>query len=1333
MPLRETEWDLVTTWVQEFYLTTLDPRDVLADSGFSQEFIGNLPLTNKSAPNAVALVRAARRSIATQRLLLEVLAGLPDLSSLPAGAEAEAFRDRLREDEQAHSSDQDHFLASVLRNGTEVFIDRDDLRRTLREFHDDPDRAVLVVDGEPDSGRSYTYSLIRHLGQHCGFRPVRVTLSRTSTAKQVVRRLAEFVEDPRTPIFPLNPAPLNDPLPSLDDDVYRLVSRATAADERFWFVLDECDKLDMTSDVCDCIGQLAQAVFDFTPVREETVPRLVLLGYGPTMRQLPYEIKNTSRDTARIVDPEDVHAFFRRFFTDALPPPADAQTVAGLADATAAAVLQAARSPGEDSYMRKLSTAAERAIRAYRCLRPGEDFAARLRQELSAGGEAHPPAVADARRAYREAACLLGGFDPTRLRLPGEQESSGRAGLELVQDCTTLSAAPRTTWALRQEVREAALSGLAGPEAARRVLEANTGQFPEEAGPERTALAYLSGRPPALDRQNADELADTLQAVLWLSLVPHTTGLPDPERVQRLLERARLLQPLRRLVAGSFCGRTRELEQLRTYAGLPAKGPQAPDRQPPLLIHGTGGMGKSTLIAKFLLDGLAEAPSPFPFAYVDFERPTLSVHEPATLIADIARQLGIQFPGHRAAFDELAGACEETVRIQREEQNRVDELYEVSTTRSEAGRSAAERFQSLARAREADLARRVAAQAERAVAGTAGTAGLPLVIAVDSFEEAQYRANPVLGRMWAMWVALQEAYPRLRFIVAGRATVHHPARAAEPLSIALEELQPEAAVELLVSCGVEDVSVARDLAGRIGGHPLSLKLAAQAAVLAGRDAASLAELVQSLPARRRFFYRKVDQMLVQGILYDRILKRIADREVRALAQAALALRTITPELVKDVLAEPCALRVDSLEEAGRLFGRLARLDMVEPAGPGAVRHRPDLRTIMLHLSDTARTDLMRGVGQRAVDYYAARTGPEARAEEIYHRLRLNENPRTVEQRWEPGVERYLHHADQDDMSPRSAAFLTGRLGGYASDRTMHGADQEDWERMVADEVEGLLAQGYTGEASARLAERRPWLPGSRLYPLLVETLSRSGRRAEAREVAQDAVDRAQEAGNADAQLELLLQSARLAQEDGEVQAAARDLIEAEDLATGLGRHFDAMGAMLARAQLTTSPGGDPELDRRLARQLRELPDEALAEQPVLVRAVAAEVGRQDPSVLDHTLKVVGLPEADDGVLDTLAESISRVLSHQPALRHAVAKILGNPADVPSAQQPEPARALREARSRGSLDRIARRLLVLRDQSGELLSGVATAMDAGNPAQPSPAPPPSAERNGPRAA
>ncbi|KJY39645.1 hypothetical protein VR46_28730 [Streptomyces sp. NRRL S-444] len=70
--------------------------------------------------------------------------------------------------------------------------------------------------------------------------------------------------------------------------------------------------------------------------------------------------------------------------------------------------------------------------------------------------------------------------------------------------------------------------------------------------------------------------------------------------------------------------------------------------------------------------------------------------------------------------------------------------------------------------------------------------------------------------------------------------------------------------------------------------------------------------------------------------------------------------------------------------------------------------------------------------------------------------------------------------------------------------------------------------------------------------------------------------------------------------------------------------------------------------------------------------------------------------------------------------------------------------LREARDRGTLDALARRLLVLHDDSGALVSGVAAAMGAGTPgpaaapartaepAEPAESTEP-AERNGPRAA
>ncbi|MFJ7067678.1 trypsin-like peptidase domain-containing protein [Streptomyces sp. NPDC101115] len=1391
MPLTETEWGLVTSWVRDHLLDDPDPRARLFRTALTTDFVTDLPLTPDRDANARVVVGAARRDITHQRRLLDALARLDVLDRLDAtdavgrGMEVRALLGRLREDEEVRHSALDPFEAVVLRHGTEVFIDRAELRGTLRRFVADPEQTVLVVDGEPDSGRSYTYRLIRHLGQHSGFRPVRVTLTRTSTAERLVARLWEFVAGPEADGFPLNPTRLNDPLPSIDDAVHRIVSRATAAEDRFWLVLDECDALDPNSDVWDCIGKLALAIYEHTPVRKETVPRLVLLGYSTTLHQLPYDIRlNECHDTVVPAGPDELRDFFGRFFRERSGAP-DAELPPGLVEKTVAEVLRAVDSadPGE-SYMRRVCTAVEEAVRIHLRLGPGEDFAARLHTGLHSPAAPVVSALPELRRAYREAACLLDAFEPAALRLPGEREASGRAALELVDDCTALATPQRSVrWVLTPEVRAEALRGLAGPRAARTALAANADALPADAGVARAALALLadaeapgtmpgaasgapadaasavlpgdpsgaavaapSAAPPStaadalLVEADVEKLSDVLQAVLWLKQVPGTAGLlPSVEDLQRRLERARLLQPLRLLVRDTFHGRTRELDALRAYIALPTE-----PAEPPVLLHGIGGIGKSTLLARFLLDSLREAaPDGFPFAYIDFERPTLSIQEPATVIAESARQLGIQYPDHREAFDSLADRCGETASVQRGERNELDELSRVSATRATYGRDYSAGFHARASAREQDLARELARLVAKAVATPPGAMEPPLVIAVDSFEEAQYRGSPLISRMWAVWTALRSAYPRLRWVTAGRAPIDHPARVLTPRTMELTELDEQASVDLLMSSGVDDETVARSLYAHVGGHPLSLRLAARTAVSLGQDAESLDELLRGLTGRRRL-HSSVDQMLIQGTLYDRLLKHIADEDVRALVQAGLALRVITPELVREVLAVPAGLAEPSVAEAGRLFGLLtSRIDLMESAGPRAIRHRPDLRSIMLRLSDGARTDLMRAVDARAVDWYAARDTVRDRAEEIYHRLRLGENPRTVDARWLPGVEPYLAGAERD-MAPRSAAFLLGRIGGHVPDQIMAEADQEDWERITAREVEDLLTQGYVEAAAQRLAARQPWTPCSRLHALLVETLARSGRAEAARETAERAVDRAEEAGCAEARLELLQLSARLAQDAGDFAEADRDLQEAEAVAAGLGLPYESIGVLVARSRLATIANADSaETDARLARRLRGLPDEDLARQPALARAAAVSACRVDPPALARTLRLVGLPEDDEAVVSALARWFDTAMADEPQLREPLARILesaaagapaarggtgGGPARAPGypsasvsasgvlAAPMPPDRveeALREARRHGTLDSLAWRALTLDDRSGDLLLGVAAAVEAGS--------------------
>ncbi|MFD3724929.1 trypsin-like peptidase domain-containing protein [Streptomyces sp. NPDC058671] len=1360
MPLTETEWGLVASWVRDHLVDTPEPRDRLLRAGLPADFVEDLPLTPDPDRNAVLVVAAARRDIAHQRRLLSVLAGLDALSAIDEphafeqGAEAGNLLTRLREDEHLGRSGRDPLDSRLLKHGTAVFLDRSELREKLRGFLADPEQTVLIVDGPPDSGRSYTYELIRHLGQHHGFRPVRVTLSRTSTAARLMERLSAFLVGPEADGFPLNPTRLNDPLPSFEDAAHRIVARATAAEERFWLVLDDCDRLDPHADVWDAIGVLARAIYEHTPVRAETVPRLVLLGYATTMRQLPYEIrKNECRDTTRLADEGDVRDFFQGFFTDTVAPGQEG-TVRELTETAVTEVLRAVDSPsGGESYMRRLCTAVEDVVRIHRTLPPSPppgEAGRLLRDALHATGSAAAVALPDPRRSYREAACLLQEFDPALLRLPGEERSTGRAVLELVDDCTALPSSGASVWTLKPEIRDAALAGLTGPAAAWDALRANIGLRPEGPGPERAALALLAGTdalladapptpvgspppsspsspsespkppetsPPLADDDDVEALSDTLQAVLWLSRVPGLTGLPSVDEVQHRLEEARLLQPMRRLIRGTFHGRTAELDSLHAYLALPEE-----PAEPPVLLHGLGGIGKSTLLAKFLVDALAASVTGFPFAYIDFARPTLSVHEPATVIAETARQIGVHHPGLRASFEALADECERTAAGQRGERNELDELRGLAGTRATLARDYSSDFHARASAREQELAHRLASLVAQAVRPAPGDNAPPFVIVIDSFEEAMYRGSPVITRMWAIWTALRAAYSRLRFIVSGRAPIDHPARVLTPRTMELTELDHEASVDLLMSSGVLDEALAEDLADRIGGHPLSLKLAARTAVALGTGSPALGGLLRQLPSRRRYFDRQVDQMLIQGTLYDRILKHIAEDDVRALVQAGLALRFITPDLVREVLAGPAGLRVTTAGEARRLYGLLtSRVDLMESAGPDAIRHRADLRAIMLRLSDSARTDLMRAVDRSAVAYYAVREGAGNRAEEIYHRLRLGENPRTVEERWEPGVAGYLGGETHREMAPLSAAFLLGRIGGHVPDQIMVEAAQEDWERIAAREVEDLLTQGYVEAAAQRLAERRPWTPCSRLHALLAETLARSGRTAEALAGAERAVDGATEAGCAETQLELLQLSARLAQDTGDFAVADRNLQEAEEIAAGLGLRYESLGVLVARSRLAALADVDAAPAReRLARTLRGMPDADLARQPSLARTAAAAACRSDPQLLEHTLRLVGLPADEETVVTELARWIDTTLTDEPALREPLTRILESAAGE---AYPAPAagarldlarieRDLRAARRRGTLDGVARQVLTLRDDSGDLLLGVAAAMDSG---------------------
>src|SRR3989442_9094160 len=124
----------------------------------------------------------------------------------------------------------------------------------------------------------------------------------------------------------------------------------------------------------------------------------------------------------------------------------------------------------------------------------------------------------------------------------------------------------------------------------RRALNANPDR--PQTPVQRMFEQLVDGTSSALP-ESRDDLAGLVTAVEWVEDI--LDGLPEATAVRSALAKADLLDPMRRLASAGVFGRKHELKRLGEYV-LGAPGPQSP-----LFVFGPGGMGKSTLLARFIL------------------------------------------------------------------------------------------------------------------------------------------------------------------------------------------------------------------------------------------------------------------------------------------------------------------------------------------------------------------------------------------------------------------------------------------------------------------------------------------------------------------------------------------------------------------------------------------------------------------------------------------------------------------------------------------------------------------------------------------------------------
>lgn len=556
---------------------------------------------------------------------------------------------------------------------------------------------------------------------------------------------------------------------------------------------------------------------------------------------------------------------------------------------------------------------------------------------------------------------LLGYFDPAAMVDLHRDADGAKAILRgLARVCDELPSSQQVRWQLMPDSRRAVLRELSD----RKLL----GTLAEHASADRGDLLghYLillaRGERVEVEDVAADHVGYLYTAQQFLEQLPETP-LRSVE-LNRALALREFKASLQVVLPRQFFGREQALAQL-----LELNRTSSATR--PLYVTGLAGVGKSALLAAaanhFMEQSIA-------VIWFDFDRAALAQVDPDLMTIELSRQLG-QF---------MPSLAEPLARF-REQARDVVSLYNGTQTYE----SKASSRSSLWSIWQQELADHLPQHA-------------PIVLVMDTYEEVLLRGKGEHEVMCKWLVSAQQEghLMHLQPIFSGRVLPDDVLqRPDEPyLHLPLGDLAPEAAFAMLRQLSLDaggepNDELYRTLITRWGSSPLFIRILARflADEEGRRDADQLLRSEQ---------LAGMEHCLVRAFVYQRILNRLRsdDPDLRTLAYLGLVLRRVSAPLISEVLAEPCGLGTIDAVRAEALFGTLARqVWLVEAAGSHEViRHRRDLRQVMLGLMSHSNVAEVQGIHRKAMAYYDAAADPhlshtEQRLEADYHRLFLDDD------------------------------------------------------------------------------------------------------------------------------------------------------------------------------------------------------------------------------------------------------------------------------------------------------------------------------------------------------
>ncbi|WEF23030.1 ATP-binding protein [Paracoccus sp. S3-43] len=696
-----------------------------------------------------------------------------------------------------------------------------------------------------------------------------------------------------------------------------------------------------------------------------------------------------------------------------------------------------------------------------------------LRQALSETAFGSPaPAADDAAQPWIAAAAVLTHFEPLTLRSDSGTLSPMSPAMVDLLDASAPSRAARHARRLRHAARRQALARLG----TRRAMAAQLLLNPAPDHPTQAAFQALVQDDPSAVRRLLDSndpvgLAALGEAAGWVEGI--LDGLPSARDIDDRLSRARLLAPLRRLVGEHFAGREDVLAEIAAHLDLAPEGSV-------LMLQGPGGVGKSTVLAKFILDAVEKSPHPPTVMVLNLDDPQLVIDDPFTLLQEAGRQLRIQHPVLNPRLDEMRDYIASLQRRSRS----MDALESLSGG-----------------AVEWSAVSRIARDIMALIPGRQ-----PVLLVIDTFEEAQTTGPSAVNRLMQLVESLRAGNPRLSVIIAGRVDEAQAPRRTLTLG-ALDPVAARAVLEKVAGLGPLPDDLADQIFVVARGNPLATHLAGKILAAEGPDSfrrdVDLARLIGQIRTEK-----------VQAQLYGRVLGHIRDPQVRRLAYPGLILRRVTPGVLRHVLAGPCGVPIPDDAEAERLFDLFAaEVALAEPEpGTGALRYREDVRRVILADLRADQPDLAARVDDAAIAYYRDQDGPVARAEEIYHLLARDADAADLDARWEDGAQPYLLRS-LDELPPRAQVWLANRLHLDLRPDLQDAADQRQWEQGAEQTARNLMRDDLPEQALSVLNQRAARLPGSPLYLTEAEALTMLGQSDTALHVIAEGLVSAEAAGD----------------------------------------------------------------------------------------------------------------------------------------------------------------------------------------------------------------------------